>query len=189
MQNRGNNFPRWFLLSVGGILAINGTNNLLGVFEKSPMMDLPDPLFGISFRYLLLLAGLVELIVAFLCLFANKETLSLGLVPWLAANFTVYRVGLWTMGWHHPYAWLAGLMDGLDISPIMADGIVTVTIAYLLTGGIAMLCIKRPATQTTEFLKMSCLLCGGHIAFPAHAIGQNIPCPHCAKTITLSNPA
>ncbi len=188
MQNRGNNFPRWFLLSVGGILALNGTSNVLAVFGKSPMLDLPDPLFGISFRCLILLAGLVELIVAFLCLFTNKETLSLGLIAWLAANFTVYRVGLWTMGWHHPYAWLAGLMGGLDISPLMADAVMTVTLAYLLIGGIAMLLIKRPTAQAAEFLKMSCVSCEGHIAFPAHAVGQKIPCPHCAKTITLSNP-
>jgi DNA-directed RNA polymerase subunit RPC12/RpoP len=34
-------------------------------------------------------------------------------------------------------------------------------------------------------LKMNCVLCGGHVEFPANAIGQTIACPHCAKTITL----
>jgi len=34
-------------------------------------------------------------------------------------------------------------------------------------------------------LKMTCVLRGGHIVFPPHAIGQTIACPHCAKTITL----
>jgi hypothetical protein len=189
IQNRGSNFASWFLLSAGGILALNGTSSLLGVFGKSSVMDLTDPVLGISFRHLLLFAGIIELIVAFLCLFTNKGTLALGLIAWLAVNFAVYRVGLWTMSWHHPYAWLAGLMGGLDISPLIADGIVAVILAYLLIGGIAMLWVKRRTIQTKGFLKMSCVSCDGHVEFPAHALGQKIPCPHCEKTITLLNPA
>jgi hypothetical protein len=34
-------------------------------------------------------------------------------------------------------------------------------------------------------LNMPCILCGGHVEFPANAIGQTIACPHRAKTITL----
>jgi hypothetical protein len=36
-----------------------------------------------------------------------------------------------------------------------------------------------------ENLKMACVLCGGHVEFPPHAVGQKILCPHYAKTITL----
>ncbi len=188
MQSRANSFASWFLFSAGVILALNGTSDVLAVFGKTQAIGLHDPILGISFRHILLLAGIVELVVSFLCLFTNKGTLSLALVAWLAANFGVYRVGLWTMGWHHPYAWLFGAMGGLDISPLMADGIVTAILAFLFVGSITMIWIERRKAKATGFLKISCSSCSGHIEFPVHSIGQKIQCPHCAKTITLSNP-
>jgi DNA-directed RNA polymerase subunit RPC12/RpoP len=33
-----------------------------------------------------------------------------------------------------------------------------------------------------------CPACGGHIEFAAQNLGQEIPCPHCQKTITLHKP-
>jgi hypothetical protein len=43
----------------------------------------------------------------------------------------------------------------------------------------------RTAGKAPGNLKMSCVLCGGHVEFPVHALGQKISCPHCTKTITL----
>src|SRR5438876_61079 len=31
----------------------------------------------------------------------------------------------------------------------------------------------------TKYLKCACASCGGHIEFPADAIGSTVPCPHC----------
>lgn len=107
------------------------------------------------------------------------------LVAWLAANLAIYRIGLWTMGWHHPYAWVAGLIAGLNISPRIADLIIGAISAYLLTGSITMLWLKRRTVQEAKFLKMSCPTCGGHIQFAAQNHGQTISCPHCRKETTL----
>ena len=38
----------------------------------------------------------------------------------------------------------------------------------------------------TKFLKCLCVLCGGHIEFPASALGDTIPCPHCNGLTCLS---
>jgi DNA-directed RNA polymerase subunit RPC12/RpoP len=203
-QNPRDNSPNWFTNSAGGILALYGTTCVLGAFGKSRLMDIiPDPLFGISFRQLMLSAGIVGLTMACLCLFTNKRTLTLALIAWLVTNFLVYRIGLWTMGWHHPYAWLSGMMDGFGISPLMADGIVIVIVAYLIIGSIIMLRAGKNgsvAPQLIEaehgkqgsghpvfarFLKISCISCGGHVEFPTNILGEKIPCPHCRTTIIL----
>jgi hypothetical protein len=36
-----------------------------------------------------------------------------------------------------------------------------------------------------EFVKGECRLCGGHLEFPAEAIGKTIACPHCGQSIEL----
>jgi hypothetical protein len=59
---------------------------------------------------------------------------------------------------------------------------------YLVPGSYAALMRLWLKPQTIESIKMSCFFCKEHIEFPSHATGQKIPCPHCAKTITLLNP-
>lgn len=39
-----------------------------------------------------------------------------------------------------------------------------------------------------EQLKQSCQWCGGHIAYDREYVGRSIQCPHCGKTIALSQP-
>ena len=36
-----------------------------------------------------------------------------------------------------------------------------------------------------DFVKGECRQCAGHLEFPADAIGQTVPCPHCGQTIQL----
>jgi len=38
----------------------------------------------------------------------------------------------------------------------------------------------------TRFLKCLCVSCGGHIEFPASALGDTVPCPHCDCSTRLS---
>jgi predicted RNA-binding Zn-ribbon protein involved in translation (DUF1610 family) len=158
---------------------------VLDFFAKAPAPDMADPIFALPFHDLMLWVGLAELAVACLCLFTSKRTLSLGLLAWLVVTLAAYRVGLWTMGWHHPYAWVAGLINGLDVSPRVADLMIGATSAYLLVGSMAMLWFERRTAQAATSLKMSCPSCGGHIQFASQNLGQQIPCPHCQKETIL----
>jgi hypothetical protein len=177
-----------FVLSAGGILLLGGTVKVLDFFARPQVPDMTDPIFAMPFRQIVLLFGMAELVVACLCLFTNKRTLSLGLLAWLVANLAIYRVGLWTMGWPHPYAWVVGLVNGLDVSPRIADLIIGATSAYLLIGSIAVLWIERRMVKAANFLKMSCPSCGVHIRFAIQNVGQKISCPHCQKETTLRKP-
>jgi len=177
-----------FILSAGGILLLTGTVKVLNFLANPQAPDMTDPVFAMQFRHLVVLVGLAEMVVACLCLFTSKRTLSLGLLTWLVATLAAYRIGIWTMGWHHPYAWVAGWINGLDISPRAADLIIGVTSAYLLIGSIAMLWLERRMVQSAKFLKMSCPSCGVHIKFAIQNLGQKISCPHCQKETILRKP-
>ena len=181
-------WPRWFMLSAGGILLFGGIAKLLEVSGNAQQLEISDPIFGIYFRHLLFCIGIVELIVACLCLFTQKTVLSLWLVAWLVANFVVYRIGLWTMGWYHPYVWLQGLMTTLNASPFLADVISLGGAVFLLTGSFAIFWVERQTAQAAKFQKIACPSCGGRVKFSAQNIGQQIPCPHCQIVITLRKP-
>lgn len=186
LPNHAKGLRSWFVLSAGGILLLAGMVNVLAFFAKAQAPDMADPIFAMPFHDLMLVVGLAELAVACLCLFTSKRTLSLGLLAWLVVTLAAYRVGIWTMGWHHPYAWVAGLINGLDISPWVADLMIGATSAYLLIGSVAMLWFERRTAQAATSLKMSCPSCGGHIKFAIQNLGQQIPCPHCQAVIALS---
>jgi hypothetical protein len=176
----------WFILSAGGILMLTGVVKVIGFFGHSPVLDFSDPILGIQSRFLILIVGIVELVIVYLCLFTNMRSMGLGLVAWMAANFLVYRVGLWYLGWHRPCICLGSLVDVLNISPLVADVMLTASAVYLLVGS-GLLLWQLPRNAGSE-LKISCPRCGGHIAFPAHGIGQSISCPHCNAPIVLQKP-
>lgn len=173
---------------IGGVLAFNGFAEMFAVLGKSQLLNMPDPLLGVPFRYVSLFVAVFELLVAALCLLTSKRTLSSGLVVWLAVNFVVYRIGLWSLGWHHPFSWLQGLMNSLNLSPFRADIINLTTVFMLIFGGSAILWFEYQKIQTNQSSKMSCPSCGGHIRFATQNAEQPIPCPHCQKAITLHPP-
>lgn len=181
-------WPQWFLLSAGGILALSGANNLLDFFSRSQVWSLPEPLLGISFHYLLPLMGVVELFVAWLCLFTNKRTLAAMLVAWLVVNFVVYRTVLWTTGWYHPWVFVGGLASILNISPLLADIILAGVWAFLLLGSGLALWGNSQTAAALNLLNISCPACDGRIKFALQNIGDTISCPHCQTAITLRPP-
>ena len=85
------------------------------------------------------IAGIIELAVAYICLFTKNISLQAGLVAVLSTNFLLYRFGLWLVGWHSPCLCLGNLTDALHISPETADTAMKIVLAYLLIGSYATL--------------------------------------------------
>jgi hypothetical protein len=48
--------------------------------------------------------------------------------------------------------------------------------------------VPKSPDYADGYMTISCSHCGGYIEFPAHGIGQEIACPHCAALITLQKP-
>ena len=137
--NAGGHGESWFLKSAALGLVVTGLAKALSAIGPARALDVPDPLFAIPFRHLMLLVGLSELLIAFFCLFTDKRRFSLMAVAWLSTNFLVYRLGLWFIGWHKPCGCLGNLTDMLHISPATADNIMKALLAYLLVGSYATL--------------------------------------------------
>ena len=134
-----NAFVRLFDRSAGIILLVSGVAKVWTSFGPIKILKVADPIIGISFGNLMITVGLVELIIASVCLFGRSQKLALGLIAWLATDFMVYRLGLWWMGWTKPCSCLGNLTDALHLSPQLADNIMKVILAYLLTGSYGLL--------------------------------------------------
>jgi len=128
---------RWFVRSAGVVLLVTGLAKLWSAMGEARVLGVRDPLFGLTFRQLMLGVGLVELVVAGVCLVGRRERLSLVLVGWLSGNFALYRLGLWWLGWKGPCGCLGHVTDALGVSPTAADLVMKIVLGYLLVGAFA----------------------------------------------------
>jgi len=114
-----NSAPRaLFLTTTGVVLGITGLAKTFSSIGPARALDVLDPLLGTPFRQLLLLVGLVELLIAFFCLFTDKQRFSLLAVawkrllrgwtfaPWLAFQCLTARVTHFESGEFYPPAYL-----------------------------------------------------------------------------------
>jgi hypothetical protein len=141
----------WFIFSAGVTLAVTGVAKVFSASSNAGILGVQDPIFGVSFRHLMLLVGLAELVIAVICLHTNKQRLSLGLVAWIAASILLYRIGLWAMDWKGPCGCLGSLTDALPMSPKTVDWLMKALLAYLLIGSCAGL-VRRRRLEALEDL-------------------------------------
>ena len=90
MPSIANRFVRFAAI----ILIITGGAKIWSALGSAKVLIVSDPLVGMEFRYLLLLVGIIELLVAFICLLSRRDLLRTLLVVWLSTNFLIYRLGL-----------------------------------------------------------------------------------------------
>lgn len=127
-------FVKFFNLSSAVILLLTGTFKVLGWFGSVRILDEFDPVTGVSFRSLFLMVGIVELGVATICVIWRARVVSSFLIGWLALNFLLYRIGLWSLDWHRPCDCLGSLKKYLNLSPETADIASRFILAYFLIG-------------------------------------------------------
>lgn len=128
-----------FIRSAGTILAVTGLAKVWSALTPTKILAVDDPITGLSFGHLLLAVGLIELAIAGVCLFWRSQKPSLMLIACLATNFSVYRLGLFLIGWHRPCSCMGNLTDALHIRPEVADNIMKVVLGYLLIGSYGLL--------------------------------------------------
>ena len=177
-------FPEGATFSVvaGAILFFSGAILVIGGAATTQLLNLPDSIFSVPIRYVMLVSGCGNLAIAFVCLFMSKWQLNLSLSAWFSASFIAYRLGLWEMGWRHSCGFL---VDPLGISSRPTDFILTPSFVFLFIGSITILGMEYKKSQAANSLKTSCPSCGGHIRFAKCDFGRRIPCPHCQVAFTL----
>jgi hypothetical protein len=126
-----------FCISAGIILFITGLAKVASAFGHAEILSQIDPIFGVSFKVLMLLIGCVEIVIAFFCLCLRTQKVSMVLVAWLSSSFLFYRLGLQFIGWHRPCHCLGNLTDALHIPPPTVDIVMKIVLTYLLLGSYA----------------------------------------------------
>lgn len=177
-----------FIQLAGAILLFAAMERFLIVATHARVMALPEPIIGIPLQYAVLLVGLFELVVALICLFSRQMTLQLGCLAWLATNYAVYWICLWTMRVHQQGTAIGGLTDPLYLAE-GTTGVMVVLLPWILGLGSYAALIwywwRNRMAETVRQIKMPCPACGVHIRFDGRDLGRKISCPQCQKAITL----
>jgi hypothetical protein len=188
---------RQFIYTAGGMLLALALVNLLSCIGSAQILHLPDPLLGIPLRMAMLITGGMELAVALICLFGQRQGLQMALIAWLVTNFTVYQIGMLWQGCHRQWGCLGNISATLQIPPNMANAAMISSLTFLLLGAFTTLLwpwfakygkAMLPCRLASNSYKMSCPGCGIHIRFDGRNLGQTIPCPHCQTVIILRKP-
>jgi hypothetical protein len=129
----------WFCFSAGVILAVTGIAKIGSALEGPRIMTSTDPVFGLQLGHLMLAVGILELLVAGICMLKKSGMLRVVLIAWLATNLIMYRLTLWWMNTTPPCGCLGNLTDALHIPPQAADTAMKTILAYLLIGSYATL--------------------------------------------------
>jgi|ERR1700722_1074272 len=144
---------QYYIKSAGCLLLVFGVAKWISAFGHSKILTEPNPLFGLQFRYVLILTAMIELIVAMICFFGAHRFSQLLSLALLSTNILGYRIFLLLIGAEAPCPCLGGLTDAIGVSPHAADVLSKVVLAYLLVGSyFLLLCIIR---SRTSFLKRS----------------------------------
>jgi hypothetical protein len=129
-----------FFLDVAGVLFLaTALATLVSVNGSAMLLTTPDPIFGISIRFLLIIVATLEMITACILFFAKNKNLKSGVVAGLATCFCLYRLGLWSIHYQKPCNCLGDLTERLHISSHAADSAMELVLAYLLITGYAIL--------------------------------------------------
>jgi uncharacterized membrane protein len=129
-----------FLRFAGVLLFALGAAKLVSGAGTAQILQKPDPLFDLQYRYVFLFVGMLEIAVALFCLIKRqKSLLKLGLIAWLASSFAVYRIALLFMHNPKPCPCLGSLAGALHLSNDMAANLMKVILGYLLIGSYGLL--------------------------------------------------
>jgi len=121
-----------FTRCAGVIFVLTGIAKLLALLSGATIFLANDPIFGIQFRILLAIVGILELIVGAMCLLSRMQPLSI--IAWLSTMFAFYRLGLYLTGWKGPCGCLGNFNDIFHVSPILVDNIMKTLLGILFVG-------------------------------------------------------
>ena len=142
MHDQAGTYPflgRAFLFSAGLLLSLTAVAKFVSALGTARILHSYDPLLLISYSHLMWIVGIIEMLVAVVCLMRRQIWLQAGLIAWLSSSFAFYRAGLLWIGYQKPCHCLGNLTDALHLPPQTADRAMKLVLAYLLVGSYATL--------------------------------------------------
>jgi len=125
---------RIFLFTAGIALLATGGAKIISVSGSARIMDVSDPIFGLSYKAVFWIVGGIESAIGCLCLVFESKALNATLVAWVSTNIIVYRMALLLIDYRKPCPCLGSLTETIHISPITADVILKLLSCYLVIG-------------------------------------------------------
>ena len=129
----------FFVVSASAIFLVTGLAKMLSASGEAKLLATQDPVFRITIRQFMLLAGLCEIIAASVCLRKKDETFNLAVIASLATSLLAYRSSLWLTGWHSPCYCLGPFVEFFDLSEKTTDRISLSLLTYLVIGSYGLL--------------------------------------------------
>jgi hypothetical protein len=152
---------------------------------RSQALALPDPILDLPLRTDVLLAGMLEMAVALICLFGKQTSIKIASLVWLAATFSGYRAGLFWMGVHPQGTAIGSWTDPLHLAGTFI-GYVTALLPFCFMAGSCFVAVGVLVHKWHHhYQRMFCPDCGGHIRFFEGDGGKSNSCPHCKSAIIL----
>jgi hypothetical protein len=125
----------WYYIKLSGILLlITGAAKLISATGSARVLEMRDPILLISFRYVFIIVGCIELIICAFCLLSCRTHLQAQLIAWLAASFVIYRLELIMIDYQGPCHCAGNLTEMIHISANAINYIMTAILTYLLGG-------------------------------------------------------
>ena len=142
---------RFYVYSSILILLLMGVAKIIDVINGPRALLSADPLFGIAYGRLMLVAAAAEIGVALACFRMREENRVICILV-LGSALAAYRLGLWMVDWQQPCSCMGRLSDGLNISPETAGRISLGILAYFLVFGYMNIIIKTLNRRRNEAL-------------------------------------
>jgi hypothetical protein len=127
---------RVFFLSSCAFLFITAVAKIVSAFGGAPILREADPIFGLPFKYVMLLVAALELGVSYLILSSQKTVTKALSILMITSCFALYRFGLSFIGYNGLCPCLGNLGDGLRLDATLIDTFMKVGLAYLISGSI-----------------------------------------------------
>lgn len=140
-----NKWQSFFIYSAGSVLLVTGLAKIFSALGKQEILNMMDPVFGFSFRKLVLFAALLELAISVSCFLLLNRSISVRLIAWLGTTLLLYRIGLLASGWERPCPCLGNITDAIHLSARNADLFSRAFLIYLLVGSYGFLLLKLSA--------------------------------------------
>jgi hypothetical protein len=127
---------RVFVKLAGGVLIVTCLVKLVSVFGSAEALKLPDALFSLQNRWVMLLAGFTEACVVGILLSEVAPETKIAGILWLSLNFATYRLCLWLIGVTTPCPCMGSSYGLIGVDSGTMDRIMGAIVIVLLAGSV-----------------------------------------------------